>query len=50
MIVADSTKQKVNARSSTESELIGVDDRISNILWTHIVTTGRSEERRVVTI
>ena len=34
MIVADSTIQKFNARSSTESELIGVDDRISNILWT----------------
>ena len=34
MIVADSTKQKVNARSLTESELIGVDDRISEILWT----------------
>jgi hypothetical protein len=34
MIVSDSTKQKVNSRSSTEAELIGVDDRISKILWT----------------
>ena len=33
MIVSDSTKQKVNSRSSTEAELIGVDDRISKILW-----------------
>ena len=33
MIVADSTKQKVNARILTESELIGVDDIISKILW-----------------
>ena len=35
-IVADSTKQKVNARSLKESELIGVDNRIINILWTRI--------------
>ena len=34
MIVAASTKQKVNARISTDSDLIGVDDRISEILWT----------------
>ena len=34
MIVADSTKQKVNVRSSTESELIGDDYRISKIVWT----------------
>jgi hypothetical protein len=33
MIVSDSTKQKVNSRSSTEAELIGVDDRISKVLW-----------------
>ena len=29
-----STKQKVNSRSSTEAELIGIDDVISKILWT----------------
>ena len=34
IIVAFSTKQKVNAIILTNSELIGVDDRISNILWT----------------
>ena len=34
MIVADSTKQKVNGRSSVESEFIGVNDRISRIFWT----------------
>jgi hypothetical protein len=28
-----STKQKANARSSTEAELIGIDDVISKILW-----------------
>jgi hypothetical protein len=27
-IIGSSTKQKVNSRSSTESELIGVDDKI----------------------
>ena len=34
MMVAGSTKQKVNARSLTESELNGVDDRISKIFCT----------------
>ena len=29
-----STKQKVNTRSSTESELMGTDDMISQIIWT----------------
>ena len=33
-IISDSTKQKVNARSSTESEMIAVDDTLSKILWT----------------
>ena len=33
MIISDSTKQKVNSRSFTEAELIGVDDRISKVLW-----------------
>ena len=29
-----STKSKINTRSSTESELVGVDDMMSLILWT----------------
>ena len=29
----ESTKQKVNARSSTEAELISTDDKISKIIW-----------------
>jgi hypothetical protein len=33
-IISSSRKQKVNSRSSTESELIGVDDKITKILWT----------------
>jgi hypothetical protein len=33
-ISGSSMKQKVNSRSSTESELIGVDDKISRVLWT----------------
>jgi hypothetical protein len=32
-IIGSSTKQKVNSRSSTESELIGVDDKIAKALW-----------------
>jgi hypothetical protein len=32
--ISVSTKQKLNTRSSTESELVGVDDMMSIILWT----------------
>ena len=32
-IASISTKQKVNSRSSTKAELIGIDDVISKILW-----------------
>jgi hypothetical protein len=32
-ILSYSWKQKLNTKSSTETELIGVDDAISNILW-----------------
>ena len=30
-----STKQKINTRSSTESELVATDDIIGQVLWTH---------------
>jgi hypothetical protein len=33
-ISGSSRKQKVNLRSSTESELIGGDDKIAKVLWT----------------
>ena len=33
-IQAVSTKQKVNTRSSTEAELVSVDDVISKVIWT----------------
>jgi hypothetical protein len=34
VICSVSTKQKVNTRSSTEAELVGLDDVISKVLWT----------------
>ena len=34
VICSVSTKQKINTRSSTEAELVGVDDVVSKILWT----------------
>eukprot|EP00957_Ditylum_brightwellii_P120301 9179294-Ditylum_brightwellii.AAC.1 len=33
-VISESTKQKVNARSSTEAELIAVDNKISKVMWT----------------
>ncbi len=32
--ITASTKQKLNTRSSTESELVGVDDMMAIIIWT----------------
>ena len=31
---SDSSKQKLNTRSSTESEFVGVDDEMSQVVWT----------------
>eukprot|EP00957_Ditylum_brightwellii_P181291 13810405-Ditylum_brightwellii.AAC.1 len=33
-VISKLTKQKVNTRSSTEAELIAVDDKISKVIWT----------------
>jgi len=33
-VISLSTKQKVNAHSSTEAELVTLDDIIAKILWT----------------
>jgi hypothetical protein len=35
-ITSISSKQKVNTRSSTESEMVGLDDGISKILWSKL--------------
>ena len=34
--ISGSQKQKLNTRSSTEAELVGVDDFITKILWTQL--------------
>ena len=36
MVISGSTKQKINARSSTEAELVGKDDYVSKVLWTKL--------------
>ena len=33
-ISSSSTTEKINSRSSTEGELIGIDDKISKVIWT----------------
>ena len=35
-ITASSTKKKLNTRSSTEAELVAVDDAMSQILWSKL--------------
>jgi hypothetical protein len=39
--IVSSTKQKLNTRSSTESELVGVDDMMPSILWTRYFLKGQ---------
>ena len=34
--VSASTKQKLNTQSSTESEVVGVDDLMQSVLWTRL--------------
>ena len=41
-ITSFSRKQKINGKSSTEAELIGVDDALLQILWTRHVMEGQS--------
>ena len=43
-VVSISSKQKTNARSSTEAELIGVDDIISSVLWTKLFMEAQGLE------
>ena len=35
-VYSASTKQKLNTESSTESELVGIDDLMPQILWTRL--------------
>ena len=35
-VVSFSTKQKINTRSSTEAEFVGVDDVVSMVLWVRL--------------
>jgi hypothetical protein len=37
IICSVSMKQKANTRSSTEAELVGVDDILSKMLWTKLI-------------
>ena len=49
-IISISSKQKVNARSSTEAELIGIDDIISNVLWAKLFmeSQGMKVEHNII--
>ena len=40
----ESTKQKVNTRSSTEAELVSIDDQISKIIWMKIFIESQGFE------
>jgi hypothetical protein len=40
-VIGMSKKQKINTRSSTESELVGADDAISQMIWTQYFLEGQ---------
>ena len=42
--IANSSKQKINTRSSTEAELVGGDDGITIILWTRLFLEAQGIE------
>ena len=48
--ITGSQKQKLNTRSSTEAELVGVDDFITKVLWTQLFMEeqGYEIERNVL--
>jgi hypothetical protein len=43
-VFSKSTKQKLNTRSSTEAELVGVNDAMSMILWTRLFLEAQGVE------
>ena len=49
-VISDSTKQKVNSRSSTEAELKGIDDEIVKVEWVRkfIKEQGSMVNRNVI--
>jgi hypothetical protein len=42
--IVSSTKQKLNTRSSTESELVAVDDKMPAVLWTRLFLEAQGYE------
>jgi hypothetical protein len=45
-VYSSSTRQKLNTKSSTEAELVGVDDRMPQILWTRYFLESQGDEVR----
>jgi len=43
-----SLKQKMNVRSSNESELIGVDDVVAKIIWTQKILKGKDLKSKTI--
>jgi hypothetical protein len=49
-VYASSLRQKLNTRSSTEAELVGVDDAMGMILWTRLFLQNQGYEVRTTKI
>ena len=45
-----STKQKVNSRSSTEAELISMDDILSKVIWTKLFMKSRTRFTEIIRV
>jgi hypothetical protein len=46
--IVSSTKQKLNTRSSTKAELVGVDNLMLAILWTQYFLKAQSTKWRII--
>ena len=42
--ISTSTKQKLNTKSSTETEVVGVDDLMPSVLWTRLFLKAQDYE------
>lgn len=47
-VIDASKKQKMNTRSSTEAELVGVDNAMPRMIWTQLFTEAQGYKPKVV--
>jgi hypothetical protein len=49
-IMSNSTKQKVNARSSSKSKMVTADNTLSKVLWTKQFIEAQSHQAKAIIV